>query len=78
MTNPIRDAITGDIITTEKHNQWVLVGSNGRDEMWLTPTAARELAAQVLDAAGQVEAGCISSSTVGLDTAPSSEDGADQ
>jgi hypothetical protein len=56
MTNPIRDAITGFPATIERHNQWVLVGHNGRDEIWLTPTAARELAAQVLDAARQLEA----------------------
>jgi hypothetical protein len=56
LTGPIRDAITGDAITTERHNQHVLVGYNARSEMWLTPTAARELAAQVLNAADDIEA----------------------
>jgi hypothetical protein len=56
MTNPIHDAITGDTVTAERHNHWVLVGYNDRSEMWLTPTAARELAAQVLTAAAAIEA----------------------
>lgn len=54
MTTPIRDAITGEQITAERHNHHVLVGYNGRDEIWLTPAGAERLAHALMAAAHAV------------------------
>lgn len=58
MTTPtyaVRDAITGNAVTADPHRQWVLLDS-GNEDIWLTPTTARRLAADLLTAANEVEA----------------------
>lgn len=38
------------------HRHWVLVGYDSAEDIYLTPTAARQLAAQLLDAADTITA----------------------
>lgn len=53
---PITDAINGQTIEAWQHNHWVLLGYDSAEDAWLTPTAARRLAAALLNAADDVEA----------------------
>lgn len=50
----VRDAITGEPATVRPHRHWVCVGYDRNEDIYLTPTAARQLAAQLLDAADTI------------------------
>lgn len=51
---PIRDAITGEPVTVTSHNRWVLLNAGDGEDAWLTPMAAQQLAARLLNAADEV------------------------
>lgn len=48
---PITDAINGETVEVWPHRHWVCVGYGDGEDAWLTPIAARRLAAALLDAA---------------------------
>jgi hypothetical protein len=53
---PITDAHSGEHAGAVQHNGWVLLGHGpGEPDLWLTPTDARRLAAQLLNAADDAE-----------------------
>ena len=53
---PITDAHSGEHAGAVQHNGWVLLGhSDGEPDLGLTPTDARRLAAQLLNAADDAE-----------------------
>jgi hypothetical protein len=51
----VRDAVTGEPAKVWPHRKWVLLGYDCNEDIYLTPTAAQLLAAQLLDAAAAVE-----------------------
>lgn len=53
---PVHDAITGEAATVWPHRKWVLLGTGTGEDVSLTPTAARQLAAQLLNAADTITA----------------------
>ena len=52
---PVHDALTGEPAEVWPNRKWVLLGTGTGEDVWLTPTAARQLAAQLIDAATATE-----------------------
>lgn len=56
MTTTVYDAITGEPTTVRPHNKWVLLNT-GSDDLYLTLSGARQLAAQLLNATDTITEG---------------------